>query len=70
MSYLIDYEVNSTQAHGARSKGSVYIRGMKGDQGFDSFKFILEKNVDFSELDIKLILTAYEEAFKPKFEMQ
>ena len=44
----------------------MYIRGIKGADGFDSFKFILEKGVDFNELDIKMVLRAYEEAFKPR----
>lgn len=65
---MIDYEVNSTTAEGGKSKGSVYIRGIKGGEGFDSFKFILEKAVDFNPLDVKLVLAAYEEAFKPKFD--
>lgn len=52
MSYLIDYEVNSSTAHGAKSKGSVYIRGIKGGEGYDSYKFIMEKGVDFNELDV------------------
>lgn len=30
ISYLIDYEVNSVEALGSKSKGSVYIRGIKG----------------------------------------
>lgn len=52
MSYLIDYEVNSTTASGGKNKGSIYIRGIKAtDGGFDSFKFILEKSVDFNDLD-------------------
>jgi hypothetical protein len=63
---LIDYEVNSSTANGAKTKGSIYIRGIKGGEGFDSFKFIMEKGVDFNELDIKIVLKAYEEAFKPK----
>lgn len=51
VSYLIDYECMSTSCPGAKCKGSVYIRGVKSDSGFDSFKFVLEKSVDFSELD-------------------
>lgn len=67
MSYLIDYEVNSTSAMGAKNKGSIYIRGIKSnDGGYDSFKFILEKAVDFNDLDSQLVLRAYEEAFKPR----
>jgi len=50
---------------GQKSKGSIYIRGVKGEQ-YDSFKFVLEKSTDFSEADIMIILKAYEEAFKPK----
>lgn len=52
VSYLVDYEVNSSSAHGAKTKGSIYIRGVKGGDGFDAFKFILEKGVDFNDLDI------------------
>jgi hypothetical protein len=66
VSYLVDYEVHSSTAEGAKSKGSIYIRGIKGDGGFDSYKFILEKGVDFHDLDVQLVLKAYEEAFKPK----
>ncbi len=66
VSYLVDYEVPSSSAEGARSKGSIYIRGIKGDGGFDSYKFILEKSFDFHDLDTQLVLRAYEEAFKPK----
>jgi hypothetical protein len=66
VSYVIDYSVNSSTALGARSKGTIYIRGIKGDGGFDSYKFILEKSFDFHEFDVKLILKAYEEAFKPR----
>jgi hypothetical protein len=65
ISYLIDYDVPSTTARGAKSKGSIYIRGVKGDN-YDSFKFVLEKSVDFHDTDIEIILKAYEEAFKPK----
>jgi len=61
--------VNSATVHGAKNKGSVYIRGSKSlDGGYDSFKFILEKSVDFSDLDAQIILAAYEEAFKPKLQ--
>ena len=64
MSYLIDYSCKSTQTDGAYSKGSVYIRGVKSDEGYDSFKFVLEKNNDFSALDCQIILNAMEEAHK------
>ena len=56
MSYLIDYEVNSTTASGGKSKGSIYIRGVKGQNGVDSYKFVLEKGVDFATLDSDMIL--------------
>jgi len=33
-------------------KDQIYIRGIKSSNGgYDSFKFILEKSVDFSDLD-------------------
>ena len=64
VSYMIDYQVNSTTADGAKSKGSVYIRGLKGEQGIDSFKFVLEKNVDFNDLDAELMLSAIEFLYK------
>ena len=66
IAYTIDYAVNSTTALGSKSKGTIYLRGIKDESGFDSFKFILEKTFDFNDLDVKLFLTAYEEAFKPK----
>lgn len=65
MSYLLDYEVDSSTARGGKSGGSIYIRGAKGER-VDNFKFVVEKNVDFHETDVKIILKAYEEAFKPK----
>ncbi|CAI2364225.1 unnamed protein product [Moneuplotes crassus] len=65
MSYLLDYEVDSTTARGAKSGGSIYIRGAKGET-YDNFKFVVEKNTDFHEADAQIILKAYEEAFKPK----
>lgn len=65
VSYLTDYEVDSSTARGAKCKGSIYIRGVTGTN-YDSFKFILEKNTDFHQLDVDIILKVYEEAFKPK----
>ena len=61
VSYLIDYHVNSSQAPGSKSKGSVYIRGVRAENGYDSFKFVLEKSVDFSELDSDIVLAAISE---------
>lgn len=62
---MIDYEVNSTTALGAKNRGSIYLRGVKSGE-YDSFKFVVEKSVDFHDVDVQLILRAYEEAFKPK----
>jgi hypothetical protein len=61
VSYLIDYEVNSSTASGGKSKGSIYIRGVKGQNGVDSYKFVLEKGVDFAPLDSDMILQALQE---------
>lgn len=49
---MIDFENDSATARGAKNKGSIYIRGNKSlDGGYDSFKFILEKSVDFNDQD-------------------
>jgi hypothetical protein len=60
--YLIDYRVNSPKIPGAKSSGSVYIRGIKGQEGWDSFKFVLEKANDFSDFDAELVVKMYEKA--------
>lgn len=62
MAYLVDYLVNSSQVQGTRCPGSLYIRGVKGQDGLDSFKFTLEKGQDFSEFDVQLFLAAYSAA--------
>lgn len=59
VAYLVDYLVNSSQVEGTRCPGSLYIRGVKGQDGLDSFKFTMEKGQDFSEFDAQLFLTAY-----------
>jgi len=64
MSYKIDYSVNSTTVGGTKTKGSIFIRGIKSNHGFDSFKFVLEKNVDFNDLDTNMVLNALEHALK------
>jgi len=64
VAYSIDYKVKATVVGGSFSAGSVYIRGTKGHEGYDSFKFSLEKANDFSDFDAQLILNAYEQAFK------
>lgn len=63
MSYKIDYSVDSSTVGGSKSKGTVYIRGMKAE-GVDSFKFVLEKRVDFAELDSQMVINAVEFAIK------
>ena len=64
VSYKIDYLVNSSTVSGGKSKGTVYIRGIKSETGFDSFKFVLEKNVDFADLDAEMTIGAVEHLFK------
>lgn len=44
IAYLVDYNVNSSTIEGTKANGSIIIRGIKGDDGLDSFKFILEKS--------------------------
>jgi hypothetical protein len=41
VSYKIDFSVNSATAEGAKCKGSIVIRGIKSESGYDSFKFEL-----------------------------
>jgi len=60
VAYLLDYNVNSSKIEGTKSKGSIYIRGVKGKEGWDSFKFILEKSNDFSDFDAEIFANAYE----------
>ena len=62
MAYLIDYKVKSSQVDGTNCPGSIYIRGVKGEDGLDSFKFTLEKGQDFSDFDSDLFCMAYKEA--------
>jgi len=52
VAYLVDYSVRSSQVEGTRCPGSLYIRGVKGQDGLDSFKFTLEKGQDFSDFDV------------------
>jgi len=63
-SFMIDYTVGSTTAPGSNSKGTVYIRGMTSPQGYDSYRFVLEKNVDFNSLDADLMIAAIKEHVK------
>lgn len=59
---MVDYTVASSRVDGATAPGSIYIRGVKGQEGMDSFKFCLEKGNDFSDFDVQVFLTAYAEA--------
>ena len=60
VSYKIDYSVNSSFGGGGKAKGSVYIRGIKSEGGYDSFSFVLEKLTDFADLDHELVLNGIE----------
>ena len=64
VSYLLDYTVDSSQVRGTKCSGSVYIRGVKGEGGWDSFKYTLEKANDFSDFDVELLVNGYEHAFR------
>lgn len=64
VAYSIEYKVKGTRVEGTMSSGTVYIRGTKGYDGGDSFKFVLEKANDFSDFDAQLIMNAYQQAFK------
>lgn len=55
ISFLLDYKVPSDSAQGSMHKGTIYLRGVTG-QRYDQFKFVCEKEVEFSDLDISLIL--------------
>jgi len=61
VSYKIDYECKSSQAQGGKSTGSIYIRGIKGKDGRDSYKFCHEKSVDFCELDSQIVIEVLQE---------
>lgn len=63
-SVRIDYECNSDSVSMAKNNGSIYLVGTFG-KVYDSFTFKLEKNNDFTDCDINMILNSYEEAFKP-----
>jgi hypothetical protein len=45
---------------GGKSKGTIYLRGVIGLRGVNSFKFILEKSVDFCDLDSQIFISAIE----------
>ena len=62
---MIEYMVNSSSCGGTKTKGTVYIRGIKSETGgLDSFKFVLEKLVDFNELDSQMVINAIEHVLK------
>jgi len=62
VAYLLDYQVESGKVQGSPCSGSCYVRGVKGAEGWDSFKFILEKSNDFNAFDAELVAFAYEMA--------
>lgn len=65
VSYKIDYRINSPTVVGGKSEGNIFIRGNKSDNGGqDSFKFVLEKNVDFHDLDTDMLINAVEHCLK------
>ena len=61
---MIEYAVNSSSVGGSKSKGTVYIRGIKSDTGYESFKFVMEKLVDFAKLDSDMVIGAVEHMLK------
>jgi hypothetical protein len=68
ISFKIDYSNDSSTAPGGKSKGSIYIRGVKG-KDIDSYKFVMEKGVDFCDLDVQIfvnILTEVNRLLPPK----
>lgn len=60
ISFKIDYSNDSSTAPGGTSKGTVYIRGVKG-KDFDSYKFVMEKGVDFCDLDVQIFVNTLAE---------
>ena len=56
--------MNSSTVGGGKSKGSVFLRGIKSETGYESFKFVVEKMVDFAELDSDMIINAVEHVLK------
>lgn len=42
------------------SKGCCFVRGIKSETGYESYKLVLEKMVDFAKLDSDLILNGVE----------
>lgn len=57
---MIEYAVNSSTVGGSKCKGTIYIRGIRNETGIDSYKFVVEKLVDFADLDSDMILNAVE----------
>jgi len=60
---MVDYKVDSTTAMGGRNKGTFFVRGVQNESG-DAYKFVLEKNTDFHDLDIEIVLQAYQATFR------
>lgn len=47
-----------------KARGSVFLRGIRKDNGYESFKFVIEKSVDFCDLESSIMVTALEEICK------
>jgi len=67
---MIDYSVNSSSVGGSRSKGTIFIRGIKKENGYESYKFVEEKRVDYATMDIDMMLGAVEHLFKYQTKMK
>lgn len=58
-SYKIDYECKSSAGGaGGKANGTLYFRGIDGQ---DKLKFMMEKSVDFCELDSMIFISLFEE---------
>lgn len=53
VSYIINYETVSKISDSGRATGTLYLRGVLNadEYTFEKFKFVLEKSVDFCDLD-------------------
>lgn len=50
---------------GAKNRGSIYLKGTKG-KVYDNFVFSIEKQTDYTDLEIEALIKVYENAFKPQ----
>ncbi|MFO0515240.1 MAG: AAA family ATPase, partial [bacterium] len=61
----LEYEVESNTVEYGKNKGVVYIRGTFG-KVYDNFLVCIEKQNDFCDCDINILMNTYESAFKPQ----